>query len=501
MLICIKFLNFITFCSSIFNIRKYLHIYQLKDYNNTRFFKYFSKIQWFFMIFCAFLVVFQLIVKNLLFVFISDIVVLLLNLLVCSKMISTKKTPLKFTNKIIRLFIISLTLSLFLATTKYGVILITILSFFSPIISNYINIYDRIKNHLFIRRARKKLHSSKAKVIAITGSNGKTSVKNILLKMLSTKYNTLATPKSYNTPLGISKFINENLSDTTEYIILEYGARNKRDISKLCKLFGADIGAVTTIAPQHLASFKTVENILIAKSALPEFLEKKLCVFNIDNLYTYRMYQNKQNKKISTSIYTHSDIYASNIYIEDFITKFTLNIRDKKYTASTKLLGNHNVANITLCTAIALSLGVPIDSILNAIETLDFTPHRLELIRGRINILDDSYNCSLSSAKEAINALTQFPNTKMIATPGIIEGGKNESCINTELGKMCSLADYVVIIGEHNKKAILSGLDRMQYPKNHIFETTSLEQAKEKFLLLNDGDTLLLLNDLPDDYK
>ena len=93
--------------------------------------------------------------------------------------------------------------------------------------------------------------------------------------------------------------------------------------------------------------------------------------------------------------------------------------------------------------------------------------------------------------------LYSTPNKKMIATPGIIEGGKDEYLINYKLGKLCSQADYVIIIGEHNKDAIIAGL--RDSPAT-ILVDKSLEDAKKHFHLLKSNDTLLILNDLPDDY-
>ena len=97
--------------------------------------------------------------------------------------------------------------------------------------------------------------------------------------MLLSTYKVQATPMSYNTPLGISKFINEQLNFDTEFLILEYGARRKKDIQKLCKIFGADYGIITTVSPQHLQTFKSVENIFKTKSELANFLRFKTCVF------------------------------------------------------------------------------------------------------------------------------------------------------------------------------------------------------------------------------
>ena len=367
-----------------------------------------------------------------------------------------------------------------------------------PIISNLLNIYDHIRNKLYINSAKNKLKKYNTKIIAITGSNGKTSVKNILLEILLSKYRVQATPKSFNTPLGISRFINNELRQDTEYLILEYGARHRGDVRKLCRLYGANFGIITTIAPQHLQTFHNIENIYLTKKELSDYLEDKLCVYNLDNLYSYRMYNEKQNSKLGISLYSNTDLTARNVNVFDFTTHFTLYIHDKPYNIQTKLLGKHNITNILLASALAINLGVPIDKIINSITNLKPTPHRLEYISGRLDILDDSYNCSLASAKEALDVLRTTLNKKMIITPGIIEGGKSQYQINYKLGQMCSFVDYFIIIGNTNKNALLEGY-RTASSSPPICANT-LQDAKKLFTLLSPNDTILLLNDLPDDY-
>ena len=319
--------------------------------------------------------------------------------------------------------------------------------------------------------------------------------------MLLTTYKIQATPLSYNTPLGISKFINEQLNFDTEFLILEYGARHKKDIQKLCKIFGADYGIITTISPQHLQTFKHIENIFKAKQKLATFLDFKPCIFNLDNLYTLRMFHNKENLKIASSIFIKTNISATNIHIKNFKTFFTLNINENSYKLSTILLGEHNITNITLACTLAQNLGVKNSKIIKSIKNLKPTAHRLEYIKSKINIIDDSYNCSLSSAKQALKVLSECPNQKIIATPGIIEGGKNQYNLNFELGKLCAISNKCIVIGETNKHAIASGLNSKNYnPKKIVFYKT-LEEAKVYFSQLSSGDTLLLLNDLPDDYN
>jgi len=497
----ILFLNFLNLFFNIFFISKYLHIYQLKDYKFLRFFNFFINFRLFYPIFCLFLLIFQIFFKNLIFILISNSILLIVNFIFNFNLIASNKTPLKITNKIKRLYLISILILVSILPFYFCVPLSNFLLILLAPTSNLFNLYDKIKNKKFMKSAQQKLKNVGCKIIAITGSNGKTSVKNILYEMLISTYKVQATPMSYNTPLGISKFINEQLNFDTEFLILEYGARHKNDIEKLCKIFGADYGIITTVSPQHLQTFKSVENVFLTKQKLATFLKFKPCIFNLDNLYTLRMFYNKENIKTASSIFIKTSVYAKDIYIKNFKTHFTLNIENCSYKLSTNLLGEHNISNITLACAMAKKLGVANNKIIKTIKNLKPTPHRLEYIKGNINILDDSYNCSISSAKQAIKVLNQCQNKKIIATPGIIEGGKNQYSLNFTLGTLCNNLDKCIIIGETNKLAITSGLNSKNYnPKNIIFCKT-LEEAKTEFSKLNTGDTLLLLNDLPDDYK
>jgi len=497
----ILFLNFLNLFFNLFFISKYLHVYQLKDYKILRFFNFFINFRLFYPVFCLFLLLFQIFFNFFILNLISNILLIVTSFIFNFNLIINKKTPLNFTGKIKRLYLISVFILISLLPFYFCVSLSNFLLILLPPIANLINIYDKIKNKKFIKSAKQKLKKVGCKIIAITGSNGKTSVKNILYEMLLTTYKVQATPMSYNTPLGISKFINEQLNFETEFLILEYGARHKKDIEKLCKIFGADYGIITTVSPQHLQTFKSTENVFLTKQELAFFLQHKLCIFNLDNLYTLRMFYNKENLKIGASIFTRTNISSTNIYIKNFKTFFTLHIYNKSYKVSTKLLGEHNITNISLASTLAIKLSVPINRILSIIKKLKPTSHRLEYIKGKINILDDSYNCSIASAKQAIKILNQCPNNKIIATPGIIEGGKNQYNLNLELGGLCSIANICIIIGETNKQAIYNGLISKNYNIEKIIFCKSLEEAKTEFYKLNTGDTLLLLNDLPDDYN
>lgn len=493
--------NLILAIFNILTLKKYLHIYQLKGYKDIRYFRYFKNIKSLFFVVCLIMFVFELILSNIWFYVIANTILFFVNFIYMKNLIKSAKTPLKATGKLSRLYIISIFILLGLCFYKYAFSLLFVATFLCPVFANFINLYDKTKNHLFISKARNKLKNSFAQVIAITGSNGKTSVKNILEKILSTEHKVQATPASYNTPLGIAKFINENLKKDTEYLILEYGARHKNDIKKLCNLYGADYGILTTISAQHLESFKATKNIYFAKNQLPVFLHNKPCIFNIDNLETRRAYNAKSTNKFSISIYENADIYAQNIKIIENLMCFSLFLNEKSYDLKINLLGRHNITNICLAVTLAKLIGLNDKNIISSIENLEPIEHRLQLIKTHINIIDDSYNCSPASAKEAIWVLKNFKGKKMVVTPGIIECGKEKYNINFNLGCQIAFCDYCVIVGDENKLAILNGIEQSTQFSPTILLAKSLEDAKQYFSRLNNGDALLLLNDLPDDYK
>lgn len=494
--------NIIMFLTNSIMLYKYLHTYQLKSYSAVRYLRYFKNNKSYFFVFCLLCYFIVIFIKStstaLLFYFIFYV----LNLFYIKNFIKSKKTPLKFTNKLIRIEILAILILSISCLYKYSFLLQIALTPLLPPLANAINAYDFIKAKIYILHAKKKLNNSSTKIIAVTGSNGKTSVKNILEKMLATKYKVQATPASYNTPLGIAKFINDELKFSTEFLILEYGARKKGDIKKLCKIYGADYGIVTTIAPQHLETFKSMKNIFLEKNFLANYLQNKPCVFNIDNLYCLRGYTLKTGKKISSSIFSTADTFASNIAYNNLKMEFCLSLNSPQKAITTNLLGEHNVSNICLASSLAKYLGISTDDILTAILNLQSTPHRLNLIRTHINILDDSYNCSLASANQALKILERMPNKKMVVTPGIIEGGKSQNQINFNLGKNLAKFDFCIIVGETNKKAIAEGIKNAgQLMPCIIKYAKTLELAKQHFDLLKNNDSLLLLNDLPDDYN
>ena len=198
----------------------------------------------------------------------------------------------------------------------------------------------------------------------------------------------------------------------------------------------------------------------------------------------------------------NSDVRAENIAVNEDGTTFDLLIEGGRYSASTCLIGVHNVKNLLLAVGVAYAMGVEIPYILHGILNVQPVPHRMELIRGSgIKIIDDSFNGNPTGAKCALDTLKLFEGRKVVLTPGLVELGSQEKSINFELGKdMAEVCDLVMLVGTKRTDPIRRGLLENGYGGEiHIY--ASLLSAEADFEnRLKPDDVLLILNDLPDIY-
>ena len=361
--------------------------------------------------------------------------------------------------------------------------------------------FEKRNNDRYIDNAKNTLKSlPSVDVIGITGSFGKTSIKNILYHILSAKFNVVMTKASYNTPLGVAISVGE-LTGQEDFFIVEMGARRLGDISYLVGMTHPKYGIISGITEQHIETMGNIESIAKAKYELYEGIpDDGLCVFNSRNEISIQMYNyaNKDNAILS---------YNNMCNISDIVlggdgSSFVLNIDGASRICRTSLLGRHNIDNIAMCVTLAYALGMNIDEIALGISAIEPIEHRLELIaENGINIIDDTYNANIKGVESALELLSMCNGRKIVATQGIVECGKKEHSINKKVGNMiASCADIVVVIGR-NARYILEGLLESGFSSQNIFTVSNLEKAKAVFsALLRKGDYLLLTNDLPDNY-
>ena len=322
-----------------------------------------------------------------------------------------------------------------------------------------------------------------------------------LYQLLSLKYRVCKTPKSYNTYLGIIKSINEELSDNHEIMIIELGEDKLGSLDKTLKLINFDYSVITSIGPQHLKTFKTIDNIVKEKSKI--FDKTSKCVFiNYNYEYLRILDKSKYNNSVTYSYYGDCDMYVNDIKIDKDNTQFTLNVGSDKYNLNTNILGEQQIENLLGSIAIALHLGIDIKEIQKKIQYLENEPHRMQIRYDQnIKIIDDSYNSNIKGFKGAVDILNLQTNYRIIITPGVIELGESWERENRKLGEyIANKLDYAILVGKSVTRPLYLGLINKGFDESNILIVDTFKEGYEFAKSLNKDITLLIENDLPDYY-
>ncbi|GHV29174.1 Mur ligase [Synergistales bacterium] len=444
------------------------------------------------------------------------------------------KKPLVYTNRVKRLFVTyiiltlaALTLSFYLGAAGQCAALaaFALAAPFAILLSNAINSpVEKNINNSYIKDALRIMEDApRLVVIGVTGSYGKTSVKHFLTKLLSRKYNVLMTPGNYNTTLGVVKTIREDLKPFHEIFVCEMGARSRGDIKEICGIVKPKYGVITSIGPQHLETFGSMENIALTKFELADALPEDGAAFLNFGDEIIREHVKESGPRgaaprpagklsfpglprKSLISYGVGDYEAEDVSVSRGGASFSVKLASGETADfSSKLIGAHNVTNILGAIAVADFLGVSADDMKMAVRRLEPVPHRLQLIdRGGLTIIDDAYNSNLRGARGALDALALFDGYKILMTPGFVEMGASEDEYHYKFGAYAaSLCDYVILMGARRTKAIREGLSANGCADDKIFTASSLTEAFERVSSLRtEGRRKIVLieNDLPDNY-
>ena len=359
----------------------------------------------------------------------------------------------------------------------------------------------------FIGQAKKILREDKDLIkIGITGSYGKTSTKNVMQAMIGEQFNTLMTPASYNTPMGITITIRTLLKPIHQVFVCEMGADHVGEITSLMKFVQPSIGVVTSIGPQHLTTFGSQENIIKEKMQMMELLPKDgLGVLNYDNDFIRNYRLKNPVKTVSYGVKSRDvDYYADDITYTRMGSSFTVIHRDEHVRIETKLLGELNILNILSAICVARHLNVPWPTIQRAAKNMKQVEHRLELktING-YRFIDDAFNSNPVGSAMALEVLGMMPNTRYVVTPGMIDLGSIQDQSNKEFGrKMKGKADEVILVGEIQTKPIYEGLQEANFDMQRVIVVKTVKEAFDHiYRHALPSDTILLENDLPDAFS
>jgi UDP-N-acetylmuramoyl-tripeptide--D-alanyl-D-alanine ligase len=375
---------------------------------------------------------------------------------------------------------------------------------------------SRIRRH-YLTLAAARIKMVDPVVVAVVGSYGKTSTKHILAQLLQPNVNTLPTRKSFNTLMGVTRVINEDLTPENRVFIVEMDAYAPGEIAAMSDLVHPGIAIITAIGPQHLERFSTIDRIAGAMYevalALPADGTLILHTGDEPGALLAQRARADQRRLIRFALEnageatTDADVVASSIRVDargaTFRWQWDGQGLDREVTIP--LLGRHQVANVSAALAAVVTLGYSIDDAIAAAASLEQVEHRLELMRtaGPLIVIDDSYNANPVGVHNGLEVLASMSAPhKFLITPGLVELGSVETDENRRYGEHAAkVCDHVIVMSAKTSDALCAGLRAGGMSEDRIHVVSTLEDATMLLQRLSQpGDVVLFANDLPDTY-
>lgn len=354
---------------------------------------------------------------------------------------------------------------------------------FTPLILTYVisTLLEKMFFISFKHKGKQRVQSIPGlKIVAITASYGKTSIKNYLYHVLKNKYKTYKTPRSVNTIGGIVLDVNRDLPLDTQVYIAEAGARVSGDIEEIAMFLEPQICVIGSVGEQHIEYFKTLDNIIHTKMEL---------------LKSPKMNMGFVHESVPIKDYPTITKFPNNLHITksnlDGIW-FDVDVNGQLEHFHAPILGSFNAINLTAVILVAHYLGMSIYEIKIALASLPQVEHRLQKIEagGKI-IIDDSFNGNLEGMLEAINICSNHKGRKVIITPGLVESTDEANIL---LAKTINdNFDFVILTGSLNTHLFAANIDK---DKIYILKDKSLMEATLA-KTTRVGDLILFANDAP----
>jgi len=410
-----------------------------------------------------------------------------------------------FTKKAV--LIVSLSFFIFLSVINifynyeiYLLLALLLVALFAAIANLIIYPFSYFAKERRIKFAGEKVKNFKGTVIGITGSYGKSSVKEVVSGILGDKFNVIKTPKNVNTEIGVANFIlsqkfiksiksiKSKVEGQKLFFICEMGAYRIGEIEKLCKMIKPNIGILTGINEQHIALFGSIENTIKAKSELINFLPRGgLAILNYDDENVRKVKVPEGIRKITYGIRgldvdSNADVNAEIQNNEgsmqiDFLVRY----KNEKQAMKLCAIGRHNIQNLLPAIIIARETCMELEEIAQYIEKLEMPENAMKIKKeGDSIIIDDTYNSNPAGVKAALEVLDSFENkNKILVLDDIWELGKEGKRIHKEIAQIIARKKYAKIIlvgkeyGEFMKDVIVkNGID-----ENKIYVSSAQGRA------------------------
>lgn len=335
-------------------------------------------------------------------------------------------------------------------------------------------------------------------VVAITGSVGKTSTKDMVASVISQKYKVLKTQGNYNNEIGLPLTV-LNLKDE-EVMVLEMGMNSFGEISILTKIAKPDIAVITNIGTAHIGMLGSRENILKAKLEILEELNPKgTVIVNYDNDLLHDWYEKqKTNYQILTyGLQEGSTILGKDAIFEENGSECQAIIDNKTYHVSIPVGGEHFISNSLCALAVAKALEIPIEKALKGIEKFELTKKRMEMKKSKngATIVNDCYNANYDSMKAALDYVGRLPNKRKIAVLGdMLELGEYSKELHEKVGTevVNNKIDILICVGEEVKYLIEQAKKEGMKSSNIFFCKNNEEAINILKKELKEEDVVLL---------
>jgi UDP-N-acetylmuramoyl-tripeptide--D-alanyl-D-alanine ligase len=356
--------------------------------------------------------------------------------------------------------------------------------------------YEERGAQRFVDQAVQRLQRVHPRIVAITGSYGKTSTKNYLSSLLAAEYGVVASPRSYNNRAGLSRAINENLDEGTRIFIAEMGTYGPGEIRELTSWCHPEIAVVTAIGPVHLERMGSLEVVESAKREITE--RASTVVLNIDDprLATWPASLRDEGKRVIAAGSTNPEAEIR-VIVES--RSWSVLVDGATLVTVDEILGVQPT-NLACALGAAIALGVDVERIVAGLARVSPVANRLNVATAPsgVVVVDDTFNANPASAAAALKVLTSLELTgrRVVVTPGLVELGREQYGENLRLSQLVEAAPAdLVVIGRTNAAALTAGSSNPPPRFDHREDAVAWVRAT-----LGSGDAVLFLNDLPDHY-
>lgn len=356
-----------------------------------------------------------------------------------------------------------------------------------------IKVEDTVKAIQEIAKYKRDLYD--IPIVAVTGSVGKTSTKDIIASVVGQKYNVLKTEGNYNNHLGLPLTL-LRLKDHTAAVV-EMGMNHFNEISVLTKIARPTVAVITNIGTSHIGNLGSRENILKAKLEILEGLQENgSIIINNDNDLLNNWSQTVDNYNIFTygienkSLYNAEDIKENNKYSE-----YKINIEEKEHKVKVPVIGRHFVYNSLCAIAVAQALNIEVEKAIKGIEKFKLTAKRMDFkkLKNKVTVLADYYNASFDSMKSALEVIRDYKANRKIAVLGdMLELGEFSEKLHKDVGNEVykNKIDILITVG---KQAEYIAQEARNQGTKEIYECKNNKEAIQNLKnIIKEGDIILL---------